>query len=147
MQRNEWELVREFLKRQHEEAPPVVQAQFEHADFREHGTDVDITVSPVAIAEPVGAIVEPSPSSSLLDPIRDALTEHDRKAGTKAQKRQDAEEKARARDEWAHKNMGLVMYPIDAAVDLAMAMIPSSWRKKARGGDENEIRGIVSRMS
>jgi hypothetical protein len=107
--------------------------------------DLDIKVSStIAIAEP--AQPKPSTPSSLLDPIRAALSEHDVKTQTRLQKQQKANEKARARDDWHHKNMGLVMYPIDAAVDLVHAIIPSSWLKRKNSGD-GELHGIVSAMS
>jgi hypothetical protein len=144
IRRQEWELVREFLKRQ-DEAMPVVQAQLEKTTFQGDGMDLDIKVSStIAIAEP--AQPKPSTPSSLLDPIRAALSEHDVKTQTRLQKQQKANEKARARDDWHHKNMGLVMYPIDAAVDLVHAIIPSSWLKRKNSGD-GELHGIVSAMS
>eukprot|EP00804_Cyclotella_cryptica_P000109 CCRYP_020512-RA/>CCRYP_020512-RA protein AED:0.00 eAED:0.00 QI:380/-1/1/1/-1/1/1/366/340 len=153
IKRNEWELVREFLKRQQDESLPVVQAQLDHTNLKGDGMDVDIKVSPVAIAEPltgqvVSSMESPLSSSSVLSPIRNALMDHDQKTNTQLQKQQHVDERARARDEWSHKNMGLAMYPIHAAVDLANAMIPSSWRKKARGkSDKDEMRGIVPVMS
>jgi hypothetical protein len=156
MKRNEWELVREFLKRQrrrHDEALPVVHAQVDHAPFHGDGADVDIDVSPVAVAvaRPVTgqvSVEDPPSSFSLMDSIRAALAQHDQTIGMKLQNQRLADEKSRAREEWARKNMGLAMYPIDAAVDLATAMIPKPWRKKIKGKNgEDGIKGIVPVMS
>ncbi len=52
----------------------------------------------------------------------------------------------RARGEWLHRNMGPVMYEIDAVVDLASAAIPALWKKKCRDGAPGR-RGVVLPMS
>ncbi|KAL7528760.1 hypothetical protein ACHAXR_002618, partial [Thalassiosira sp. AJA248-18] len=104
MRRNEWELVREFLKHYY----------------------------------PDTNLVETS--ISILKPIKAALTQHDEKIRAAMQRQQTAQEKSRAREEWLHKNMGLIMYPINAVLDLVSAVIPSS-RKK------HDEWGIVSPMS
>jgi hypothetical protein len=55
-----------------------------------------------------------------LSPIQTALAHHDQKTSTKLRK----QEEKRSRDEWLHRNMGLVMYPVDALMDLVHALIP-----------------------
>jgi hypothetical protein len=77
-----------------------------------------------------------------MEKFRKALAEHDEKNLARLQKQQ----KARAKDDWVHKNMGVVMYPIDAVVDVATAIIPRSWRKR-HGGDRDVVHAIVSPMS
>lgn len=57
---------------------------------------------------------------STMGPFQTALAHHDRKVSTKLRK----QEQKRARDEWLHRNMGLIMYPVDALVDLIDAFIP-----------------------
>eukprot|EP00804_Cyclotella_cryptica_P000935 CCRYP_001146-RA/>CCRYP_001146-RA protein AED:0.42 eAED:0.51 QI:0/0/0/1/0/0/2/0/131 len=93
------------------ESLPVVQAQLDHTHSKRDGRDVDISVSPpIAIAEPltgqiVGSIMElPLSSSTVLNPIHDALRDHDQTTNTTLQKKHQADEKACARDEWTHKN-------------------------------------------
>ena len=70
------------------------------------------------------------------EPITSALAQHDKKIQSQQQKR----EKARARDQWLHKNMGLVMYPVDAFLDLVFACVPTK-------EDGDEASGIVAPMS
>jgi hypothetical protein len=142
IQRNEWEIVREFLKRQEEGIViPVVQAQLENTNMKGDGMDVDIPFSPVATAaaEPLNQV---QCVSSSLEKFRKALAEHDRNTQAQIQKQQ----KERAKDDWVHKNMGVVMYPIDAVVDVATSIIPRSWRKR-HGGDRDVAHVIVSPMS
>jgi len=55
-----------------------------------------------------------------LGPIQTALAQQDQKTTTKLRK----QEEKRSRDEWLHRNMGLVMYPVDALMDLVHALIP-----------------------
>lgn len=55
-----------------------------------------------------------------MGPFQTALVRHDSKVNTKLMK----QEQKRSRDEWMHRNMGLVMYPVDAIVDLFYAVIP-----------------------
>eukprot|EP00573_Skeletonema_grethae_P001839 CAMPEP_0201685598 /NCGR_PEP_ID=MMETSP0578-20130828/314_1 /ASSEMBLY_ACC=CAM_ASM_000663 /TAXON_ID=267565 /ORGANISM="Skeletonema grethea, Strain CCMP 1804" /LENGTH=402 /DNA_ID=CAMNT_0048169531 /DNA_START=81 /DNA_END=1289 /DNA_ORIENTATION=+ len=55
-----------------------------------------------------------------LGPFQTALAQHDRKVSTKLRK----QEQKRSRDEWLHRNIGLVMYPVDTLVDLFYAVIP-----------------------
>ena len=106
--RNEWELVREFLKR-----------------YNSSGDSS--AVSETAKEEP-----------SKLDLLHIALTQHDEKTRTHTERKRESQEKARTRDKWLHDNMGLVMYPVDAALDLVSAVIP---KKKSDAG------GIVHPMS
>ncbi|KAL3797576.1 hypothetical protein ACHAWO_012590 [Cyclotella atomus] len=145
IKRNEWELVREFLKRQDEDnVVPVVQDQLDTENINGDGMDVDIPFSPVATAaaaEPLNQVQCIMPPSHM-EKFRKALAEHDKKNLARLQKQQ----KARAKDDWVHKNMGVVMYPIDAVVDVATAIIPRSWRKR-HGGDRDVVHAIVSPMS
>jgi hypothetical protein len=55
-----------------------------------------------------------------LSSIQTALAQHDRKVSTKLRK----QDEKRYREEWLHRNMGLVMYPVDALLDLINAVIP-----------------------
>mmetsp|Transcript_17126 Transcript_17126/g.34242 ORF Transcript_17126/g.34242 Transcript_17126/m.34242 type:complete len:389 (+) Transcript_17126:50-1216(+) len=55
-----------------------------------------------------------------LSSIQTALAQHDRKVSTKLRK----QDEKRNREEWLHRNMGLVMYPVDALLDLINAVIP-----------------------
>mmetsp|Transcript_18164 Transcript_18164/g.32459 ORF Transcript_18164/g.32459 Transcript_18164/m.32459 type:complete len:472 (-) Transcript_18164:346-1761(-) len=120
--RNEWELVREFLKR-----------------FSPGGHH---SVATMATTKQI--IVDFDVESSILEPIRAALVKHDDDVRTVSQRKKHSGEKARAREEWMHKYLGPVMYNIDAMVDLASVVIPSS-RKKHR--DNGAGGGIVSPMS
>ena len=97
MKRNEWELVREFMK------------QYCSGD---------------------------DSANKELTSIQTKLAKHDEKINAIKQRR----DKSRAREEWLHKNMGLVMYPIDAVMDLVSVVMPTS---KSKDGES----GIVSRMS
>lgn len=56
----------------------------------------------------------------LLSSIQTALAQHDRQVSTRLRKQQEK----RVRDEWLHRNMGLVMYPVDIVMDLVYAAIP-----------------------
>ena len=58
--------------------------------------------------------------SELLSSIQAALAQHDRQVSTRLRKQQEK----RVRDEWLHRNMGLVMYPVDIVMDLVYAAIP-----------------------
>ena len=66
--------------------------------------------------------------------IQNALAQHDEKANA-ARKKQ---KKKQDREEWLHRNAGLLMYPIDAVLDLISVVIPPS---------TGEYHGIVSPMS
>ena len=66
--------------------------------------------------------------------IQNALAQHDEKANA-ARKKQ---KKKQDRNEWLHRNAGLLMYPIDAVLDLISAVVPPS---------KGEYHGIVSPMS
>mmetsp|Transcript_11590 Transcript_11590/g.17724 ORF Transcript_11590/g.17724 Transcript_11590/m.17724 type:complete len:395 (-) Transcript_11590:931-2115(-) len=55
-----------------------------------------------------------------MGPIQTALAQHDRKVSTQLRKL----EQKRSRDEWLHRNMGLVMYPVNILVDLIYTVIP-----------------------
>ncbi|KAL7452069.1 hypothetical protein ACHAWC_003816 [Mediolabrus comicus] len=58
--------------------------------------------------------------SELLSSIQAALAQHDRQVSKRLRKQQEK----RVRDEWLHRNMGLVMYPVDIVMDLVYAVIP-----------------------
>ena len=58
--------------------------------------------------------------SELLSSIQAAVAQHDRQVSTRLRKQQEK----RVRDEWLHRNMGLVMYPVDIVMDLVYAAIP-----------------------
>jgi hypothetical protein len=75
----------------------------------------------------------------------EALARHDERETADAERREREEGKGRSMGEWLRRNMGPVMYEIDAAMDLASAVIPESW-KKCRSGTGGR-RGIVMRMS
>lgn len=128
IKRHEWELVRELLKRQNEVNLPIAHSQWESDASRDRAAPVEV--------------VQPS-QAERTEPIYTALKEYDRKVQTKRQK----QHKLRERNNWAHKHMGIVMYPLDVAVDLATAVIPSTWMRKIRGGDDDDDRGLVSPMS
>ncbi len=57
-----------------------------------------------------------------LSPFETALAQHDRRVSTKLRK----QEQKRSRDEWLHRNMGLVMYPVDTLMDLISSVIPQT---------------------
>jgi hypothetical protein len=128
IKRHEWELVRELLKRQNEVNLPIAHSQWESDASRDRAGPVEV--------------VQPS-QAERTEPIYTALKEYDRKVQTKRQK----QHKLRERNNWANKHMGIVMYPLDVAVDLATAVIPSTWMRKIRGGDDDDDRGLVSPMS
>jgi len=77
---------------------------------------------------------------------REALARHDERETASAERREREGGKRRARGEWLRRNMGPVMYEIDALWDLVSAMIPASRKKKCRDGTAGR-RGIVMRMS
>ena len=77
---------------------------------------------------------------------REALARHDERETANAERRKREGGKRRARGEWLCRNMGPVMYEIDALWDLVSAMIPASRKKKCRDGTAGR-RGIVMRMS
>eukprot|EP00956_Cyclotella_meneghiniana_P016747 scaffold26695_cov71-Cyclotella_meneghiniana.AAC.8 len=146
MKRNEWEIIREFLKRQDETSLPLVQAQYEDTKIQGgDGMDVDIKVSPVATAQPVNnqMLQYASSSHTSLDCFRVGLTKHDEKHQTKLQKQQ----KAREKHDWARKNMGLAMYPVDAMKDVGKAMIPRSLLRRMGSKDDEDEHVIVPSMS
>jgi hypothetical protein len=58
--------------------------------------------------------------SELLSSIQTALAQYDRQVSKRLRKQQQK----RVRDEWLHRNMGLVMYPVDIVMDLVYAAIP-----------------------
>ena len=66
--------------------------------------------------------------------IQNALAQHDEKTNV-ARKKQ---KKKQDREEWLHRNAGLLMYPIDAVLDLISIVIPPS---------KGEYHGIVLPMS
>ena len=142
MKRHEWELVREFLKRYDESRLPVVQAHLESPTGGRYCAYTDQKALPEAeVKIPIHEIQ--STSSPLLESIRTALSEHDRKR----KHHLENQRKTRSRDDWAHKNMGLVMYPIDAMVDVATAIVPSAFLKRRHSGNKDGINAIVSPMS
>ena len=57
-----------------------------------------------------------------LSPFETALAQHDRRVSTKLRK----QEQKSSRDEWLHRNMGLVMYPVDTLMDLISSVIPQT---------------------
>jgi len=61
-------------------------------------------------------------AATSLSPIETALAQHDRKVRAKLRK----QEQKRSRDEWLHRNMGLVMYPVDTLMDLIYSVIPQT---------------------
>ncbi|KAL7491921.1 hypothetical protein ACHAWT_001176 [Skeletonema menzelii] len=61
-------------------------------------------------------------AATSLSPIETALAQHDRKVRPKLRK----QEQKRSRDEWLHRNMGLVMYPVDTLMDLIYSVIPQT---------------------
>jgi len=105
IQRNEWELVREFLKHYHSGET----------------------------ASNVGVELMMKGEFSVFDPIHAAMLDHDIKVNAAAGRRQSAKEKSQARDEWLHNNMGLVKYPLDAVLDLVSAVMPTSKYDAAAG--------------
>lgn len=142
MKRHEWELVREFLKRYDESRLPVVQAHLESPTGGRYCAYTDQKALPEAeVKIPIHEIQ--STSSPLLESIRTALSEHDRKR----KHHLENQRRTRSRDDSAHKNMGLVMYPIDAMVDVATAIVPSAFLKRRHSGNKDGINGIVSPMS
>ena len=66
--------------------------------------------------------------------IQNALAQHDEKTNA-ARKKQ---KKKQDREKWLHRNAGLLMYPIDAILDLISVIVPPS---------KGEYHGIVSPMS
>ena len=60
--------------------------------------------------------------ASNLSPFETALAQHDKRVSTKLRK----QEQKRSRDEWLHKNMGLVMYPVDTLMDLISSVMPQT---------------------
>lgn len=111
IQRNEWELVREFLKHY-------------HTGYTASKVGVELVVK-----------------GDEFQPIQTALGERDKKVNTTNERKLNAQEKAQAREEWLHNNMGLAMYPINAVLDLVSAVIPTSMNQ------DDADSGIVSPMS
>lgn len=103
--RNEWELVREYLKRYY---------------HRGAANDDD---------------------ESSLEPCRARLERHDEEVRSSAERRRRSREKARARDEWLHRNLGPIKYHVDILLDLASAVVPRKKHGVEAGG------GIVGPMS
>ena len=79
------------------------------------------------------------------DAAREALAGHDERETANAERREREEGKRRARGDWLRRNMGPVMYEIDAVRDLVSAVVPTWW-KICRDGTAGR-RGIVMRMS
>ena len=75
--------------------------------------------------------------------IANALAQHDNRHTETLQHCTRNEEKRRKRREWLHRNMGPVMYEIDAIMDV-VAVIPIGKKNNRRGG--NTGRGIVLPM-
>lgn len=79
--------------------------------------------------------------------IADALAQHDNHYTETLQHHKRKQEKQRKRREWLHRNMGPVMYEIDAFLNVVRAvMIPTIWKKNSRRGGKTG-RGIVLPMS
>ena len=68
-----------------------------------------------------------------LETAREALARHDETAGAEEEKRQHAREQKKARDEWLHNNMGLVMYPVNAFLDVVSAVVPDLTKHDEEG--------------
>jgi len=66
--------------------------------------------------------------------IQNALAQHDARAARYRKK----QKKKQDREDWLHKNAGLLIYPIDAILDLISIILPPS---------KGEYHGIVSPMS
>lgn len=64
--------------------------------------------------------------------IANALARHDNRHAETLQHRTRNEEKRRKRREWLHRNMGPVMYEIDAIMDVVRAVIIPIGKKNNR---------------
>ena len=72
--------------------------------------------------------------SAELESIRAALARHDETAGAEAEKQERTRERKKVRDEWLHKNMGFVMYPVNGLLDLVSAVLPPDMLKHEEPG-------------
>eukprot|EP00584_Thalassiosira_punctigera_P007193 CAMPEP_0172536624 /NCGR_PEP_ID=MMETSP1067-20121228/8359_1 /TAXON_ID=265564 ORGANISM="Thalassiosira punctigera, Strain Tpunct2005C2" /NCGR_SAMPLE_ID=MMETSP1067 /ASSEMBLY_ACC=CAM_ASM_000444 /LENGTH=454 /DNA_ID=CAMNT_0013321735 /DNA_START=245 /DNA_END=1609 /DNA_ORIENTATION=+ len=124
MRRKEWELVRELLKHF---SPESYSGEASAVAKKEKGGgDGDREVSE---------------SNAALESFRAALSRRDDEVRMASERRYQSEEKARAREEWLHRNMGFAMYHVNALVDLVSAVIPLRKRHDEDGS------GLVSPMS
>lgn len=89
--------------------------------------------APSLTLQPSSAAVETTTTTAdqaaVLEPIHWLLVQHDQKFQAYYQRNN---QKHHSKEEWIRKNMGLVMYQVDAMVDLASAVVPSSWMKKVK---------------
>ena len=115
IQYEEWELVREYMNRY-----PAVSTEIVVVPLDNNNNNVSTTT------------------------IANALARHDNRHTETLQHRKRKQEKRRKRREWLHRNMGPVMYEIDAIMDVVLAVIPLGKKNKRRGGKTG--RGIVLPM-
>ena len=115
IQYTEWELVREYMNRY-----PAVSTEIVVVPLDNNNNNVSTTT------------------------IANALAQHDNRHTATLQHCTQNEEKRRKRREWLHRNMGPVMYEIDAIMDVVRAVIPIGKKNNRRGG--NTGRGIVLPM-
>jgi len=110
-----------------------------------------LTLQPTSAS--VATTTTTADQATILEPIHRLLVQHDQKVQAYYQRNY---QKHHSNEEWMRKNMGLVMYQVDAMVDLASAVVPSSWMKKVKkrhsgsGGkdvEEELERGLVGPMS
>jgi len=117
IQYEEWELVREYTNRY-----PAVSTEMVVPLLDDDNNNVSTTTT-----------------------IANALAQHDNHHTEALQHHKRKKEKRRKRREWLHRNMGPVMYEIDAIMDVVRAVIiPIGKKNKRRGG--NTGRGIVLHM-
>jgi hypothetical protein len=117
IQYNEWELVREYMKYY-----PAVSTEMVVLNNNNNNNNVSTTTTTIA----------------------NALEHHDKYYTETIQHHNQKQEKRQKRREWLHRNMGPIMYEIDAIMDAVKAVIPTR-RKKSRGGKTGC--GIVLPMS
>lgn len=65
--------------------------------------------------------------STMMRHFQTELSQHDNKERKKLKKQQEK----RSRDEWLHRNMGLIMYPVDIFMDLIYSVIPHPHKNKS----------------
>jgi hypothetical protein len=114
IQYKEWELVREYIK-----YFPAVSTEMVVLN---HNNTRNVSTSTIA----------------------NALEQHDRYYTETIQHHKRKQEKGRKRREWLHRNMGPVMYEVNAIMDVVRSIIPTR-KKNSRGGKTGC--GIVLPMS
>jgi hypothetical protein len=117
IQYNEWELVREYMKYY-----PAVSTEMVVLN---NNNNILTTTTTTTI-------------------IANALEHHDKYYTEIIHHHNQKQEKRRKRREWLHRNMGPIMYEIDAIMDVIRAIIPTC-KKNSRGGKTGC--GIVLPMS